>query len=534
MTATKELQAKPFTPYGACWQVWNSQAFEILIAGPAGTGKTRSDLEKLLAAAMMYPVCRCLIIRNTRAELTETALAELEDHVFPEDWRKWGGKAKRQQRQAYNLPNGSIIVVGGMDDPLKILSSEYDRILVVEAVQLNEVSYELLTSRCRATNTPYNQIICETNPNVPTHWLLKRAKAGKMELYTSTHRDNPKYVDQKTGQLTKAGKFYIEVVLGNLTGNQRRRLLDGVWCADEAAVFDNDVLERHQQLCRPPNYCLRFTHKLDGKARDMSIRARRHEDVICKRQSLPVNALEAQNRLLWWGELELDEGGFFRAPQQYVYVLSADISGGNGASNSVIGILNRNTRQKVGEWVSATISPGGLARVLAMLGLWCGGSRQVGHLIWEANYPGPYFGRQLSQVLQYPSLHRRELGVEESFSTASQKLGWWNSRPNLRDGIEALRDAYAGDEFHNPSEASIQEAFNWVRYPNGSIGPAHLQDESPDAKATHGDRVIADMLLVMGLAIDLPTPKRDKAKHWAAELTEEPGDELEEDESIAY
>lgn len=507
-SVTQELQAKPFTPYGACRQVWEHQGFEALIVGPAGTGKTRSDLEWLHLGNMKYPKCRSLIVRKTRAELTETALVELEDHVFAPNWRDWFGNAKREQRSSYHYPNGSILVAAGMDDPRKILSSEYDRILVVEAVQLTQEDYELLTTRCRATNTAYQKIVCETNPDVPAHWLLQRAMAGKMAMFKSTHKDNPKYWDHAKGEYTAAGLFYINNVLSNLTGNRRRRLLLGEWCADDRAVFDYEVLERHLRLCRPPTFCLKIGHALQGSARDQSISEGKIEDITITKMALPSSTQEMQHRLLWWGALKLDPvTDLLRPPQDRVYVLSADISGGNGASNSVIGIVDRNTRKKVGEWVSATISPGGLARVLAMLGYWVGGLRGQGHLIWEANYPGPYFGRQLARVLCYPDLYRRDSRPDTASGAAGDRLGWWNDRTTKRDAVEGLRDAWARDEFSDPSEMAIQEAMQWLRWPTGDMGPGHLQDESTDAKATHGDRCIVDMMLVMGMNIDLPTPK---------------------------
>lgn len=495
--------AQPYTPYGASRKVWLSHKREVLIPGPAGTGKTRGNLEKAHLACMKYPGCRVLIARKTRKSLTQSVLVTLEDKVFMPDWRRWFGNAKREQRSTYHYPNGSEMVPAGLDDPLKIMSSEWDRVFLFESIEFTEEDYEHILTRMRESHTPYNQLVCDTNPGPSQHWLLKRAMSGKMEKFDSVHEDNPYLFDQQTGKWTKKGQEYLQT-LDSLTGNRRQRLLKGVWCADESAVFDMDVLDRHLALCFEPRYCLRVTHALDGASRDMSIRAQKHEDIKISKADIGAGV---QNRLLWWGELLQDEHGRLRPPQDRVYVLSADISGGNGASNSVIGIADRNTRTKVGEWVSASISPGGLARMMAMLGLWCGGARKVGHMIWEANYPGPYFGNQLSQVLEYPSLHRRLQGADKTFQTTTQSLGWFNSRPALRDGVEALRDAYACNEFTNPSEAAIQEAMQWLRYPNGGLGPGHLQEESADAKATHGDRVIADLLLVLGMAIDLPTPK---------------------------
>jgi hypothetical protein len=326
-----------------------------------------------------------------------------------------------------------------------------------------------------------------------------------MEYFTSTHRDNPKWVDQKTGEYTKAGRHYIEIVLGNLTGNRRRRLLEGVWCADESSVFDIDVLEEHDKVyARPPDFRLEFRHRLQGKERDVSLRARRLEDIQVKtRKPMALDAHDRQNCMYWWGELSSK----LRPPQDRVYIIAADISSGNGASNSVITVRDRNTRQKVGEWVSGTISPRGMGRMMAMIGHWCGGRKGSAFAIWEANGPGQSTGKVLSRVLAYPLLYRRTLGGAEAFDTSSDRLGWWNDRQSLRDGVEALRDAYANEEILNPSEPAIQEAMQWVRFPGGGMGPGHLQDESQDAKATHGDRVVADMLSEIAMGIDIPTPE---------------------------
>lgn len=531
-TATAELQAKAYAPYGACREVWNSQAFEVLVVGPAGTGKTRSDLEKLFLAMAKYDKARGLIVRKTRAELTETALPELEDRVFPPDWRTWGGTAKRQQRSVYHLPNGSIIALGGMDDPMKVLSSEWDRILVVEAVQLTEEDYEMLTSRCRNTATPYNQIVCETNPHVPSHWLLKRAKAGKMEYYTSTHKDNPKLWDESAKAWTKFGHHYLHTVLGNLTGSRRRRLLEGIWCADEAAVFDSEILERHlQDYARPADFLLAIGHRLDGKARDLSLRARTMKDITVRRVKPDDTLQQLQNHMQWWGELEkCPKTGLLRPPQDRVYIMAADVSNGTGASNSVIVIRDRNTRHKVGEWVSGTVSPRGLGRAMATIGLWCGGLKGCAYAIWEANGPGQSTGKVLARALRYPLLHRRTLGADESYETKTDRLGWWNNPQTKRDAVELLRDAYANEEILNPSKQAIEEAMQWVRYPSGAMGPGHLQDESSEAKATHGDRVVADMISEVAMAIDMPTPA-PKGRPWTPgfENLEEDMDEGEHD-----
>lgn len=276
-------------------------------------------------------------------------------------------------------------------------------------------------------------------------------------------------------------------------------------------VFDLGVLNRHlATYCRPPDHILSIDHTKDGKDRDLSIRAKKWQEVLLHRER-PGDSI--QGKLLWWGNLKFDKDRRAARPdQQHTYILAADVSGGNGASNSVIAILDRNLRTKVGEYVSASISPDGLARVMAMLGLWCGGVRGYGYLIWEANGPGGRVTRVLTRFLNYPWLHKRSI-TDESFDVTQDKLGWWNSQQTLRDGAEGLRGAYAAGEFIDPSELAVQEAMKWVRYDGGSIGPGPLEFESIEARATHGDRVIANLQLVVASAIDLPAPRGRRVPH---------------------
>jgi phage terminase large subunit len=113
---------------------------------------------------------RALIVRKTRTSLTESALVTFEDKVLPEHSRLTEG-AQRRLRQSYSYPNGSNIVVGGLDDSQRVMSTEYDMIYVMEAIEATENDWENLTTRLRNGVMPYQQIIADTNPDAPTHWL---------------------------------------------------------------------------------------------------------------------------------------------------------------------------------------------------------------------------------------------------------------------------------------------------------------------------------------------------------------------------
>jgi hypothetical protein len=114
-----------YWPYGGARALWESRAPEVLLSGPAGTGKSRACLEKGYYLARKYPGSRGLIARKTRASLTEAALVTFEEKVLPPGAPLRYGP-QRENREVYRLGNGSEIVVGGMDRPSRVMSTEYD------------------------------------------------------------------------------------------------------------------------------------------------------------------------------------------------------------------------------------------------------------------------------------------------------------------------------------------------------------------------------------------------------------------------
>ena len=59
------LERSAYRPLGAARDLFNSRRQEILLAGPAGTGKTRAALEKLFLCLLKYPAMRGLLVRKT-------------------------------------------------------------------------------------------------------------------------------------------------------------------------------------------------------------------------------------------------------------------------------------------------------------------------------------------------------------------------------------------------------------------------------------------------------------------------------------
>jgi hypothetical protein len=196
------------------------------------------------AAALRWPGMRGLIVRKTRESLNESALVTYEQHVLPPGSPICQGAA-RNSRHIYVYPEvdgrKSEIVVGGLtqsgvDQKQRIMSTEFDKIYVQEVIELLESDWEKLSTRLRNGVMPYQQIIGDTNPGAPQHWIKRREKTGKLLLIPSKHTDNPIYWDQVKKEWTEKGKAYIARLM-NLSGVERERLYEGKWVSTEGAVY---------------------------------------------------------------------------------------------------------------------------------------------------------------------------------------------------------------------------------------------------------------------------------------------------------
>src|SRR5438067_1097682 len=108
---------------------------ETVIKGGARTGKSLAMLHRANAILCNFAGTRALLVRKTRTSLTEAALVTYETQVIPRNLAVYPDCQAQQRkiRQVYEYPNGSVMVVAGMDTPERILSTEYDLILVQQA-----------------------------------------------------------------------------------------------------------------------------------------------------------------------------------------------------------------------------------------------------------------------------------------------------------------------------------------------------------------------------------------------------------------
>jgi PBSX family phage terminase large subunit len=236
-----------YAPRGASLDAFSRRDAELVLSGPAGTGKTRSLLEKVHLCAARYPGMRAVFLRKTLVDLVGSALVTYQKKVLhPLDGVQFYGGSTREP-PAFRYPNGSEILLGGLDKPTKVMSKEFDVAYVNEATELTEADWDSITTRLRNWVMPYQQIIADCNPDSPTHWLKRRAEAGKTTMIESRHEDNPELVGVD-GLYTDRGTEYLSK-LDNLSGVRYLRLRKGVWAAAEGMVFDG--WDRAQHVVEP-------------------------------------------------------------------------------------------------------------------------------------------------------------------------------------------------------------------------------------------------------------------------------------------
>lgn len=264
-------------------------------------------------------------------------------------------------------------------------------------------------------------------------------------------------------------------------------------------VFDPLVLQRIRvERLRIPSSIGEIYYKLDKNKVLRSIEFRRNW---------------GGNRLKLWAKLDNN-----RLDQTHNYIVACDISLGVGASNSVASIIDVNTSEKIGTFVTPDLSPEDFATYVVALCNWVGGATRRPFLIWEANGVGQLFNkrrRELGYMFVYTDIDERRKSVKRK-----SYHGWTSGRSQKFDLLVELRAALAEGLRDMPQykhliiydEDSINEYDDYIFYENKDIGLSTCQDESSGAKSAHGDRVIPDGLAIKAMTVFHKAASRELAK----------------------
>ena len=218
-----------------------------LFYGGARSGKTDVILTWLCVQAVKYPGARILMARRTRI----AAAKSLWSDSLVKMLRGRSDFKMLESDLEIRHSNGSLIRVDGFDDQErvdKILGTEYLHIFFNEATQISWPTVQTVLSRLAQVvpGAPSHKAIFDCNPKSQRHWLYKAGilhqhpetgdallDADAWSALHWTPQDNP-YLSKDFLETLKA-----------MTGPQRRRMLDGVWCEGGGAVYEEFDEEIH-------------------------------------------------------------------------------------------------------------------------------------------------------------------------------------------------------------------------------------------------------------------------------------------------
>lgn len=286
---------------GGAALLFDSTDAEVMLAGPAETGKTMGGLHKLDTLLRRYAGAQATIVRKVRASMDGTVLASYRRLI---DQRggvvPYGGN----KPEWYDYANGSRLWVAGLDNPGKALSSERDVIYVNQAEELALDDWQTLTTRAtgRGAVVPYPQVFGDCNPGPAHHWIKHRPS---LRLLESRHEDNPALFTPD-GTPTEQGIRSL-AVLDALQGVLKERLRYGRWVSAEGAVYAFDarlhlidplLIPSHWRKIRAidfgytnPFVCLWLA--IDGDGRIIVYRELYMSGRTVKRHAEMINALSA-------------------------------------------------------------------------------------------------------------------------------------------------------------------------------------------------------------------------------------------------
>lgn len=218
------------------------------------THNTMALLLKVDLTARNYPGSQQLVARQTRKSLNESVLKTWRDEILWQGHPAISKTASREHQDSYRYPNGSEVVFVGLetmqDTASPILSTQWDRIIVVQSEEVKESAWETLSTRLSSFKTPYRQMTADCNPANPSHWLNKRfqqqTKIGR-QRFRFRHYDNPLFYDGDwpNGEWTREGKEYTDTLESTLTGVRYKRFYLGQWAAADNLILENFDPTKH-------------------------------------------------------------------------------------------------------------------------------------------------------------------------------------------------------------------------------------------------------------------------------------------------
>ena len=216
----------------------------ICAEGPARTSKTMRALRKLFALHFKYKGLTSGVIRTDAVALNNTARKTIREEMMRFEFDDPLSQIKQQggpTRFTNLYLNDGEMVFGGMNRPGNILGAKYYVIFLNELVLFTEEQYAMIKTRLSGSawrdeyGSVIHQIISDTNPDVPSHWVYEYEKQGLIKFIKFNFKDNAGYY--RDGRWSQVGKATVEN-LSQLPKFQRDRYYLGKRVAPHGIVYD--------------------------------------------------------------------------------------------------------------------------------------------------------------------------------------------------------------------------------------------------------------------------------------------------------
>lgn len=271
----------------------NSKAFVRGYGGAMGGGKSRAMCEEALDLALDCPGIPIGMIRLRHNSITETTKRTMMEQVL--DPRLIAKKRESGGEDYVLLHNRSKIHFLGLDDPVKLFSSEFGAFFFDEAHEIPEESVTKLMTRLRDRAAPLTdwegddeplvgKVCLSFNPDNPAHWLYQWFLVGSDPTPHGTYK-HKLYPTDAENPIGNAEFFFARALdnihlpagyIRSLQGQPehlRRRYLEGIWeFIGGKTYFDIEALQAYRSLV--PETLYRFDFEPNETRAQAKVRRR--------------------------------------------------------------------------------------------------------------------------------------------------------------------------------------------------------------------------------------------------------------------
>lgn len=183
--------------------------------GGAGSGKSVGATQKVYLKALKFKR-KVLVIRKIQRTIKDSIWSVFLSHLYNSGFYE-ACRVNRSDLEI-ELPNGSIFLFKGLDDPEKIKSiADITDIVIEEGTELTEDDFTQLNLRLRA-NVPYLQIYIMFNPISKKNWVYDyffvREQPANVKIIKTTYLDNkflPKEYVEELERLKDRNPAYYRI-----------------------------------------------------------------------------------------------------------------------------------------------------------------------------------------------------------------------------------------------------------------------------------------------------------------------------------